>query len=253
MVASLPTPADVRFVLVEPQSGGNVGAAARALHNLGFRGLRLVAPRCDRLGADARRMAVDATGVLEESQVDADLDAALAGAGAVVGTTARTGKQRNPHWRLDAFAPEAAALARAAPIAFVFGRETHGLSDAELDRCTHLVRFPASPDNPSFNLSQAVLLVAWELRLALEGEAPPALDPPAAHEAREAMYTHLEAALRAIGYLHGDSSEPMMRRLRRLVGRAAPTSVEVQMLRGIARQILWLAARDDAQWKIAER
>ncbi len=237
-------PSAVRFVLVEPQSGGNVGAAARALKNLGFARLAIVAPGCDPRGEEARRMAVAAADVLENATVHDDLDAALEGASTVVGTTRRAGKQRRPHYRLDEVAPDLATLAARGGLAVVFGREAHGLSDAELDRCTHLVYFPADDSYPSFNLAQAVLVVAWELRLAgLDGSSEPVLEAPAPHEEREPMYAHLETALLAVGFLHQDSASSMMRRIRRLLGRAAMTSEEVRILRGIARQVMWAARR----------
>ena len=234
----------MRFVLVEPRVGGNVGAAARALKNLGFERLVVVSPRCDPRGDDARRMAKDARDVLERLTEVADLDSALEGAQAVIGTSGLRGKQRRPHWRLDRLAPEMARMARSGEIAVVFGRETRGLSAAELDRCTHLVHFPAADAYPSFNLAQSVLLVAYELCLALPdadcGE-PLALDPPADHATREAMYAHLTAALEAIGFLHPDTVEPMMRRIRRMLGRAELTAGEARIVRGIARQTLWLS------------
>jgi len=236
----------VRFVLVEPRVGGNVGAAARALKNLGFERLVVVAPRCDPRGDDARRMAKDASDVLDRVTEFADLDSALEGARAVIGTSGRRGKQRRPHWRLDRLAPEMARMACSGEIAVVFGRETRGLTVEELDRCTHLVHFPAADAYPSFNLAQSVLLVAYELFLALPEAAsgePSALDPPADHATREAMYAHLRAALEAIGFLHPDTVEPMMRRIRRMLGRVELTMGEARIVRGIARQTLWLSRR----------
>ncbi|MDX1387818.1 MAG: RNA methyltransferase [Acidobacteriota bacterium] len=234
----------VRFVLVGPEYGGNVGAAARALKNLGFSRMHVVAPRCDLDGDEARRMAMDARDVLGAAAVDPDLDVALAGARTVIGTTRRTGKHRQPHWRLDRLVLEMARLADVGDLAVVFGREKHGLSDDEIDRCTHLVYFPSSEAYPSFNLAQAVLLTAYELRLALlddsdAGEAP---ELPADHGARESMYAHLQAALEVIGFLHDDTTEPMMRQLRRMLGKASMTEAEVGIVRGIARQVLWLAS-----------
>ncbi|HEX5042694.1 MAG TPA: RNA methyltransferase [Candidatus Polarisedimenticolaceae bacterium] len=234
----------VRFVLVEPQSAGNLGSAARALKNLGFSALHLVAPRCDPRSLEARALAVDAWDLLDEAKVQDTLDDALQGMRTVVGTSARTGKQRRPHHRLDAFAPDLARLAAAGPLAAVFGREAHGLSDAELDRCTHLVHIAASPDYPSFNLAQAVLLVAYTLRLGLDTAPPPGEEEASAdHGSREAMLAHLEDALRAIGYLHEDTAVPMMRRLRRFFGRAELTAGEAAIFRGIARQVLWAAGQ----------
>lgn len=229
-------------MLVEPRSEGNVGSAARALRNLGFRRLVLVAPGCDPRGPESRRMAVDAFDVLEAAEVAPDLDAALAGTGAAVGTSRRTGRQRRPHWRLDELAPSFGPLVAAGELAFVFGREKHGLKDDELDRCTHLVHFPASDDYPSFNLAHSVLLAAYEMHLALVGPpAEPALEAPADHAERETMYAHLDAALHAIGYLKEDTDVGLMRRLRRILGRATLTPGDVKVVRGIARQILWVA------------
>jgi tRNA/rRNA methyltransferase len=237
--------AAVRFVLVEPQLGGNVGAAARALKNLGFDRLIAVTEKWDpRTDEDARRMAKDARDVLGRMQVLGDLDAALDGATAVIGTSRRRGKHRQPHWRLDRFAPEMARLAGTGGIAVLFGREAHGLSDAELDRCTHLVHFPSGDAYPSFNLAQSVLLVAYQLRLAMEGpllDDASTIDPPADHAMREAMYQHFGNALEAIGFLHADTVEPMMRRIRRMLGRAELTANEARIVRGIARQMLWLS------------
>jgi TrmH family RNA methyltransferase len=240
-------PAGVRFVLVEPLAGGNVGSAARALKNLGFSRLVLVRPHFDPQDRQARMMAVEAADVLARAELRDDLDEALTGARTVVGTSRRTGKYRRPHYRLDLFSEELAQLAAAGELAVLFGREDSGLTDRELDRSTHLVHLPAASDYASFNLAHAVLLVAYELRRAhLQSLAAEPLDPPAVHHEREAMYRHLAQALLAIGFLQADTVEPMMRRMRRLLGRAAPTAEEVSILRGLARQTLWAAGRADA-------
>ncbi len=236
-------PARVRFVLVEPRTAGNVGAAARALKNLGFSRWTLVAPHCDPSSSDARRMAVDARDLLETVVVHERLDDALAGAVTVVGSTCRTGKQRRPHWRLDDFAPRLAALSGRGELAVVFGREDRGLTDDELDRCTHVIYVPTSESYPSLNLAQSVLLIAWELRRAVF--APPVDDeePAAAHASREAFYLHWEQALRSIGFINEETSESILRKMRRLYGRATLTEDEARMLRGLARQILWAAGQ----------
>ena len=238
-------PSSLRFVLVEPQSAGNIGAAARALKNCGFDRLVLVAPACDPLDDEARKFAVDARDVLLAAEIVPTLDAALAGAATVVGTSALTGRQRRPNWRLDAFAADLPLEAAKGPLAFVFGRESRGLTDDELDRCTHLVHLAASEAYGSYNLAQAVLLCAYTTRLELDAAPPPSAhdEPPALHEEREAMYAHLSEALRAIGFLKPDQEEGMGRRLRRMFGRADFTSGDVKVLRGIARQILWIARR----------
>lgn len=238
------TAPNIRFVLVEPQSAGNVGAAARALKNLGFSRLLLVNPQCDHLEHEGVKMAVDARDLLESSEVCDSLDGALAGAGTVVGTSRRMGKHRLPHWRLDRFSSELAGLVAGGQCAILFGREDHGLSDRELDLCTHLVHLPAASEYPSFNLAQAVLLTAYELRMAgLEQPSEEPLPPPADHATREAMYSHLERALLAIGFIKQDTAEVIMRRFRRMLGRKGMTAEEAKMLRGLARQTLWAAGQ----------
>ncbi len=244
-----------RFVLVEPRYAGNVGSAARVLKNLGFTRFELVAPSCSVADDDAVRLAVDAGDLLAAARLHATLEEALLGATAAVGTSRRMGKHRQPHFRIDELAPRLARLPSGSTIAVLFGREADGLTDAELDRCTHLAYVPTSDAYPAMNLAQAVAIVAYEIGRAVEAidPSPPPRplgvddDDPAAgqglaeHAAREALYAHLEEALLAIGFLKDGQIEGMMRRLRRILGRAELTPGDVDVLRGIARQILWLA------------
>jgi tRNA/rRNA methyltransferase len=124
----------------------------------------------------------------------------------------------------------------------VFGREDSGLTDEELDRCTHLVYLPSADQYPSINLAQAVMLMAYELRMEAIGTAErESVGTPAVHQEREAMYAHLERALVTIGFLSRDTHEVIMRRFRRILGRAELSSEEVKMFRGVARQTLWVS------------
>jgi tRNA/rRNA methyltransferase len=238
-------PHAIRFVLVAPRYGGNVGAAARVLKNFGFARLDVVDPREGTGHEDAVRMAVDAADILAAAGTHATLDDALTTASTVVGTSRRMGKQRQPHDRLDQLAPVIAGLASRGEVALVFGREDHGLSDGDLDRCTHLAYVPTSPAYPALNVAQTVAIVAYEVRGALEAMTPPPPDPDdealVDHAGREAMYAHLEEALLTIGFLKTGQLEGMMRRLRRVLSRAELSAGDVDVMRGIARQILWLA------------
>jgi TrmH family RNA methyltransferase len=235
----------VRFVLVEPRYGGNVGAAARVLKNFGFDRLDVVAPREGPDHEEAVRMAVDAADVLRATRRHATLDEALQGAATVVGTSRRMGKHRQPHHRLDALAPLLPGLSDRGEVALVFGREDHGLSDADLDRCTHLIYVPTDPAYPALNVAQAIAIVAYEARRSLDAAAVEPPDPDhealADHAGREAMYEHLEEALLTIGFLKAGQLTGMMRRLRRILSRAQLTAGDIDVVRGIARQILWLS------------
>lgn len=235
----------IRFVFVSPRYGGNVGSAARVLKNFGFGRLDLVAPREGPDHEEAVRMAVDASDVLAAARLHATLDDALEGAATVVGTSRRMGKHRQPHDRVDVLAPLIAGLAQRGDVALVFGREDHGLSDADLDRCTHLAYVPTDAAYPALNVAQTIAIVAYEVRRALAAAQPRPVDPDedalADHLVREAMYAHLEQALLAIGFLKSGQLEGMMRRLRRILSRAELSAGDVDVVRGIARQILWLA------------
>jgi len=237
--------ASIRFVLVEPRYGGNVGASARILKNFGFAGLDVVDPREGTGHEEAIRMAVDAGDVLAAAWTHATLDDALATAATVVGTSRRMGKHRQPHHRLDELAPTIAGLSLRGQVAVIFGREDHGLSDVDLDRCTHLAYIATSDAYPALNVAQTVAIVAYELRRALAVAEPPVAEADdealAGHLGREAMYAHLEEALLTIGFLKTGQLEGMMRRLRRMLSRAELTEGDVDVVRGIARQILWLA------------
>ena len=247
-----------RFLLVEPRYAGNVGSTARVMKNFGFQRLELAAPSCSTEDEEARRFAVDAGDVLAAATVHASLDEALASATSVVGLSRRMGKQRQPHYRVDEIAPRLAGMVRHAPageVVLLFGREADGLHDRELDQCTHLAYIPTSEAYPATNLAQAVAIVAYELSRAIDALSPAAAPRPlgtandaeeiddalADHTAREAMYAHLEESLAAIGFLKDGQVEGMMRRLRRILGRAQLTAGDVGVVRGIARQVLWLS------------
>jgi TrmH family RNA methyltransferase len=190
-------------------------------------------------------MSVDAVDVLRSARTHRTLDEALEGAATVVGTSRRMGKQRQPHHRLDELVPLLPGLADRGEVALVFGREDHGLSDLDLDRCTHLVYVPTDAAYPALNVAQTIAIVAYEVRRALNAGPVEAPDPDdealASHAEREAMYAHLEEALLAIGFLKVGQLEGMMRRLRRILSRAQLSAGDVDVVRGIARQILWLS------------
>jgi TrmH family RNA methyltransferase len=227
---------DVAFVLVRPSRGANVAAACRALKNTGFADLRLVAPLPDLADPGARALAYGAWDVLDRAATYASLGEAVAEAGWVVATTGK------PHE--GALTPRALAhaLAQGARrrVALVFGPEASGLTQRELGLCHALVHIPTSAQQPSLNLAQAVLIVAYECSLALrapQAEAPP---PEVATAAElEMALTHLREALLEVGFLDPANPDAVLTELRRLLARAAPTPRELSLLRGLARQIGW--------------
>jgi TrmH family RNA methyltransferase len=212
--------------------------------NMGLSRLVLVRPP-PHLVADAFRMALAARPILEAAVVADDLGEALAGFGLVAGTTRRGGSGRRGRISPRALAAELPEFCLGNDVAVLFGREESGLTNEELQFCQRLVTIPTGEGFGSINLSQAVLIVAYEIRLAAASGA--ADRPPAPRRAPtadlEGLFGQMERVLLEIGYLHPENPARMMRVFRRLLGRAGPDPAEVRALRGIFRQVAWFAGR----------
>jgi tRNA/rRNA methyltransferase len=235
-----------RVVLVRPQQPGNVGAAARALRNLGLSDLALVAPEADPLGEEARRFAAHGAAVLERARVVADLGEAVADCVLVAATSAKSGGaiRRQGVGSPEAILPRLLA-ASDRPVALVFGPESTGLLNAEVSRCHYLITIPADPAYPVLNLAQAVAVCLYELRRQWLRQTAPAAaaEPPAPFADQERMFDALRAALAELHFLYGEKADTLFHAVRHLIGRAQPTPTEVRVLFGLARQIRWHVRR----------
>jgi TrmH family RNA methyltransferase len=225
---------NVRIVMVHTTHPGNIGAAARAMKNMCLTELVLVAPRefpC----AEATARASGADDVLASARVVDSLADAVSDCRIVIGASARLRSVAWPVVDPREAARLAASEARAGAVSIVFGRESSGLSNDELDLCTHLVHIPTNPDYSSLNVAMAVQVLSYELMQAA-GEPLPAVeenDPVASNAEMEGFFRHLEQALDEIGFTDELRAHKLLRRLRRLFHRAAPDSEEVNILRGI--------------------
>lgn len=226
----------VRIVLVETSHPGNIGAAARAMKNMGLSRLYLVQPR-QFPHAEATARASGADDLLAAATVCASLPEALAGCGLVVGASARLRHLKLPQWDPRQCAGQVLQEARRMDVAIVFGREHSGLSNEEVALCHYLMHIPSNPDYSSLNIAAAVQVMAYELRMAsavpVADGKDEATEPPVPAEEMERFYAHLRETLVAIGFLDPDNPRVMMRRLRRLFNRARPDRVEMNILRGI--------------------
>ena len=234
----------MRIVLVAPTHPGNIGAAARAMRTMGLGDLRLVRPRRFP-SAEATERAAGAFEVLDRARVDDDLSEALADCGWAVAATARP---RRLEWvQLDPreAGRELATRAASGPVAAVFGRESAGLTNDEIDRCQAVLRIPTAPDFRSLNIAAAVQIAAYEVAraaAALAGAAEAGEEGAGAQEPSpeavtaadlERLFAHFETALADIGYLDPERPRLLMRRLRRLLVRADIDRAELNILRGI--------------------
>lgn len=229
------------LVLVETSSPGNLGAALRIAANFGVPRVRLVTPRTDPDGDEVLRWACGALDHVTPTVHDT-LEDALTGAMTVVGTASARGRENLPTLTPDALAR--ALRERAGTVTLVFGNETRGLSREALDRCDLVLRIPTADRFPVLNLAQAIAISVAILGPVLTDPVMDGSPVPAPHEAVEALMTHAERALLAIGFLDPANPARILRKLRRILGRAGVTEDEVTILHGICRQMLWAAGND---------
>ena len=234
----------LRFVLVETSRAGNIGAAARALKTMGFSELVLVNPRFPDAQRDPEAVAFasGAQDVLDGARIVGSMAEALAGCQFAAAVSARLREFSPPVWTPRAFAGHVAATA-GLNAALVFGNERFGLPNEIVEQCNVLINIPANPAYSSLNLSQAAQVLAYECRIA--GTEGASSDSPigfhgdaASLDQIEGMYAHLEQALVAIDFLDASNPKKLMPRLKRLFSRTQLETEEVNILRGIARQIL---------------
>ena len=227
-------PARVDVVLVRPARPANVAAACRALKNMGLGSLVLVeAPEID---YEARALAYGAWEVLAGARHAATLREAVAPCALVVAPSGRADPLTMSPRDLVERAPGLAGDGR---IALVFGPESTGLRRDELELCPWRVHIPADPAHASLNLAQAVLLLAYEVRLSSSMPPPAVTASPARAGDVEDAVAALGEALLDIGYLNPANPGAILAELRRLLARARPTAREVALLRGLARQMQW--------------
>ncbi len=228
----------LRVVLVRPRNPLNIGAAARAMLNFGFRDLWLVEP-WDAAFRKAKS-AMGAAEVLERASVTADLAEALGESSLAAATSAMTGRNTD---MVRKQAPAAAAALRThledRPAALVFGSEKYGLSREDLSYCDWVYTIPTAPDCPSMNLGQAVAVCCYEI--ARRAAPSAGLQTPASVSVaeRERIFGILMPILRESGFVFSDSEEAQARKVRRWIGRLRLAPKDALLLQGMLRQIQW--------------
>lgn len=234
----------IKIVLVNTSHPGNIGAAARAMKNMGLSRLVLVSPDEFPSGVAVGR-AAGAVDLLDRAEVVASLQEAVADCGLIIGTSARSRSIPWPMLEPEASASKLVAESHQHPVALVFGREASGLNNEELQQCHFHVQIPANPDYSSLNLGAAVMVLGYELYKAYLATtaAPDAADeefwdqPLASAEQLEHFYAHLERLLVKVDFHDPDNPRQLMQRLRRLYGRIRIDEMEMNILRGILTHI----------------
>ncbi|MEM7423558.1 MAG: RNA methyltransferase [Pseudomonadota bacterium] len=228
------------IVLVEPQMGENIGAAARAMWNFGLRRMRLVAPRDGWPNPAAVAMASGAASLIDEAQVFESTAMATADCNLIYATTARPREMTKRVLTPEAAMAEASAMG--GRTAIVFGPERAGLQNSDVALAQAIVSVPVNPAFASLNLAQSVLLMAYEWRRQHDPGAAERIEGehtlPAAGASVDALCAHLVAELDAAGFFYPDHKRPVMTAsLENLIRRAAFTEQDVRTLFGVIRAL----------------
>ncbi|MEX2647616.1 MAG: RNA methyltransferase [Alphaproteobacteria bacterium] len=231
------------IVLVTPQMGENIGAAARAMRNFGLTDLRLVRPRDGWPNVKAIAAAVGATDVLDRVRVFGAFAEAIADRTCVLATTARPRELLKPTLTLRSAATELRhAEAAGGATALLFGPERTGLENDDVVLADALVTIPTNPDFASINLAQTVLLASYEWFMAADATPERRLEPGATRPATRAevmnFFHHLERELDRTPFLANRQQRPsMVRNIRTFFLRARPFEQELRTLHGIVAEL----------------
>ena len=225
---------NLSIVLVETSHPGNVGAAARAMKNMGVTEMTLVRPK-EFPSEKAKARAVSAADVLENARVVDSVEEAIVDCHLVIGTSARD--RRIPWLMLDPKGCGAKVVAEQAvghKVAILFGREDRGLSNEELQQCHFHVNIPTGEAYSSLNLSMAVQVICYELLQAKQGPVTDQrwdIDYASAGNMQH-LYKHLEETMIQVGFHDPETPRQLLSRVRRLFNRIRPDQMEINILRG---------------------
>lgn len=226
----------IEIVLVEPQTPGNLGAAARAMKNFGLSRMKLVNP-CDHLYKDARMMAVKSEEILENALIYPSLFDALQDVHFTVATTVRIRETHFPTFTPEESAQKIIQIAQNKSVALVFGREDNGLTTEEIHQCNIISTIPTHSGQLSVNLAQSVMVFAYEIfKQSLTTNPNFYWDYAEPHEV-ELFYKRVQRLLEHIGFQPKHTMEDFMVTVKRVFGRTPLEERDVRLLHKIFQEI----------------
>ena len=230
---------NIRIILVNTSHPGNIGAAARAMKNMGLSKLTLVEPE-NYPSLEAISRSVGAVDILDDVVIAKDLQEAISDCVWVAGTSARLRTIEWPILNPRDCVQKSLEHIDEGDIAIVFGRERSGLTNEEMEKCNVLLHIPTDPDFSSLNIAAAVQVVCYEYRLALMESKMSKhkgnkhrYDTLANAEQLDGMYAHLHDALDYMKFFRANNPDIIMRRLKGLFNRAGTTQRELSIIRGM--------------------
>jgi len=231
---------NIRVVMVETTHPGNIGAAARAMKTMGYNNLYLVKPKIYP-NAEVTARAAGADDILGRAVVCDSLEEALQGCVTVVASTARPRTISHAVFTPREYAPKLYEMVKLGPVALVFGRESSGLSNEELEYCNVILQIPTNPEFSSLNVASAVQILCYEFIQLLQLEDVDKTDAERNYKEKTRLatademnyfYDHLEQSMVDVGFLNPEQPRKLMRRLKSLFNRAHLDENEVSILRG---------------------
>jgi tRNA (cytidine32/uridine32-2'-O)-methyltransferase len=231
---------NISIVMVGTTHPGNIGAAARAMHNMCIANLVLVNPQCP-VGEIAYARASGANVILDKLRKTESLQEAIQDCSLVIAASARVRSLPWPELTPDLMARKMADLDGESGVALVFGREHSGLTNEELQLCHYMVNIPTNPDFSSLNVASAVQVLCYEIFKMgsdqVEARQPSVQDSASSSQDLEGYFQHLQQVLTTTGFLDTENPGLLMQRLRRLYHRFEMSKTEVNILRGILSSV----------------
>jgi len=220
---------NLHFVLVEPETPGNVGSVARALKTCGFEKLILVNP-CELDTPEMRMLAHRSSDIIYNAQIVQTFNQAVADKSLVIGTTMRKRHFKFPFFTPAELTDKILSVALNQPTAIVFGAERNGLTNDQLLQCHLQSSIPTATQNPSLNLSQAVMIYASTFFQGMNELATGYEYELATHKELETLYAHLQTSLDLVRFVPRDGIENFITRVRRLIGRSMAEQRDIRLL-----------------------
>ena len=220
---------NLHFILVEPESPGNIGATARAMKTCGFKNLILINPK-EKNHPETKWMAHQSEEILENAKHANSLKEAITDMHLVIGTTQRKRYFRFPFYTPDEISDKIEGIAQKFPVAIVFGRESTGLTNEELTQCHLHSTIYTATTKPALNLSQAVMVFAYTFfKLQNVKDSKFRYDLATMEEINH-FYNHLQQSMKEVGFVPRDSMDNFVTRLKRILGRSMPEKRDVRLL-----------------------
>ena len=230
---------NITITLVNTKTSSNIGSVARAMNCMGFKKLALISPRCQ-IDKEAFSLAVGSDDILKNAEIHFDLKDFLSSFSLIVGTTKKTGKKRMNFTTPESFAKNILTKHLYSKIAILFGAEDYGLSISELKECGHLIYIPVSEEFGSLNLSQAVMVLCYEIRKTLENFDFEYKSQKATTDDMVRLSKVIDKAFSDIKYPIPCGTFSPLSHLKEIFSRASLEKFEVNMLMGMARHASYI-------------